>query len=90
MFKYVISCDEKWPVFDLLIPEEGQEGNCEIPEGFYREFLSVSLQYAKFQKELKEYYDEYQRECSEQTCGTRFPEGFIPQQHTFNTISKPA
>ena len=54
----LIICDEKWPIYELEIPEEGQTSNCEVDENFFIEYLYVSLQYSKMQEKLKRIYDE--------------------------------
>lgn len=61
MPKLIISCDEKWPVFDLEVPEEGQEANCDIPEEIYRQYLLISINYSKIQKILKVYHEASRR-----------------------------
>ena len=86
MPKLIISCDEKWPIFDLEVPEEGQVPNCDIPENIYREFLYISGIYIKMQKILRIYHEVSKRNASE--CGFSFPEGSEIEQHSFNTISK--
>lgn len=86
MPKLIISCDEKWPIFDLEVPEDGQVSNCDIPEDIYRQYLHVSLMYMKIQNILKVYHEVSKRNTSE--CGFSFPKGSEIEQHSFNTISK--
>ena len=57
MAKLIISCDEKWPVFDLEVPEEGQEPNCDIPEEIYKQYLYIANIYSKMQNILKVYHE---------------------------------
>lgn len=85
MAKLIVNCDEKFPVFDLEIPEEGQIANCEIDEGFYREYLYISLAYSKIQRKLKEIYEDSQRSFVKQSCGIRFQQGsVIDDEYEFN------
>ena len=87
MVKMIVTCDEKWPIYDLRCHWEGQEANCEIPEDLYRDYLLVMLKYEKMQKILKEFHDQYQREVSEKSCGRCIPEYCKVEHHTFNRIS---
>ncbi len=88
MPKLIITCDEKWPVYDLEVPEEGQEPNCELPEDFYREYLFIMTNYYKIQKILKRYHDESIQRINEQYPYS-FPEGTkLDRNYTFNTIGK--
>lgn len=85
MPKILISCDEKFPVFDLEIPEEGQIANCEVDEDFYREYLYISLAYSKIQRKLKEIYEDTQRRIVKQSCGIRFPKSAnVDNQRKYN------
>lgn len=82
----IIDCDEKWPIYDLQVPEGGQEANCEVSEEFYREYLYIMIKYEKFQIKLKEYYDfdkQGIRECTPES----FREGCIVEPHAFNQIT---
>lgn len=65
MPKLIVSCDEKWPIFNLEVPEEGQKGNCFLPEDLYRDYLLTVIKYQKMQKILKVYYDSAQRKSPE-------------------------
>lgn len=89
MAKLIISCDEKWPVFDLEVPEEGQEPNCDIPDDIYKQYLYIANIYSKMQNILRIYHDVSQRNISEQQCGLSFPEGIEVEQHSFNKIVTP-
>lgn len=90
MPKLLLTCDEVWPIFELVIPEKGQEPNCECPEEFYREYLHIATEYQKFQRELKHFYDEQERLYPDYIGGYRFPEGCIPVQYKPNKITLPS
>lgn len=85
----IISCDEKWPVFELEVPGEGQEANCDIPEDIYRYYLYISDIHTRMQKILRIYHDVSQRNISEHQCGLSFPEGSEVEQHSFNKVVTP-
>lgn len=61
MAKLIVSCDEKWPVFNLEVPEEGQEPNCEIPDDLYNFYLITMINYSKIQNTLKVYHEASRR-----------------------------
>lgn len=65
----LISCDEKWPIYDLEVPEEGQIANCVLTEDFYKEYLFIMTNYAKIQRILKVYYEEYEQRCASRSNG---------------------
>jgi hypothetical protein len=88
MAKLIINCDEKWPVFDLEVPEEGQVPNCDIPEDIYKQYLHISIIYSKMQNILRIYHEVSKRNDSELQCGFSFPKGSEPEQHSFNTVSE--
>lgn len=67
MPKLIVDCDEKWPVYGLEVPEEGEESNCEIPEELYKFYLITMINYCKIQKQLKEYYEENERNIVEKS-----------------------
>jgi hypothetical protein len=73
MAKLIVSCDEKFPVFDLEVPEEGQIPNCEISEQFHKEFLYFTLKYLEIQKELSSIYEESRRNSFRESNEIRFP-----------------
>lgn len=62
MTKLIVSCDEKFPVFELEIPEEGQTSNCDIPEEIYRDFIKICVDYNKMQNILKKIYEDRTRD----------------------------
>lgn len=82
MKKLIITCDEKWPVFDLKDPDQDQQPNCQCPIWFYREYLRVSKEYEKFQMELRSFYDEQERRNSTPIGAYYVPEGRVPMQNT--------
>jgi hypothetical protein len=65
MPKLIVNCDEKWPVFNLEVPEEGQEPNCDIPEDIYQYYLYTDTIYRKMQKILRIYHEASFREDCE-------------------------
>ncbi len=75
MAKLIISCDEKWPVFNLEVPEEGQTHNCEIPQDVHKEYLFVCKTYSLMQNILKVYYESSKRKYPELPCRRDFSEG---------------
>lgn len=75
----IVSCDEKWPVYDLEVPEEGQDYNIEIPTDVYEQYLFVSDVYSRMQKILRIYYEVSQRNSNEESCGGCLPEDNEPQ-----------
>lgn len=77
MAKLIISCDEKFPVFDLEVPEEGQTANCEVTEEFHREYLYFAIQYSKMQDQLRKIYENVKRRSFEQSSRINVKQGSL-------------
>ena len=86
MVKLIVSCDEKFPVFDLEVPEERQTPNCEVSEEFHKEFLYFTLKYLEIQKKLRSIYEDAERySFQDKLCGVRFPKSAsLDNQREYN------
>jgi hypothetical protein len=88
MPKLIISCDEKFPVFDLEIPLEGQTSNCEVSEEFHKEFLNATIKYLEIQNQLRSIYEHIEQRISSESSGIMFQKSAsIDDQRKFDAFN---
>ena len=86
MRKMILSVDEKWPVYELELAEEGQETNCEVSDQFYRHYLQTQVAYKQIQNEMRYTYEKHQREVSERISRESVPKGCVPMYCQYDPI----
>lgn len=73
-----INIDEKWPVFTLDKPRDGNGPFVvDLNEDFYNEYLYFSYKYLEYQARIQVIYEHQQSEFNNQNVGHRFPKDSV-------------